>query len=74
MQLFNEVPNAMVVMSSKGMYFESPLWCIGKALYGKDGRFFARLIQDGHTSSPLVRWTEIAGVEWIATPFGVFSK
>lgn len=74
MNLFNQIPNAAVVMSRNGMYFESPLYAIGKALYGKDGRYFARLIQQGHTSSPKVRWTEIAGVEWTETTFGVFTK
>lgn len=74
MNLFQQVENATIVMTRNGLYFESPLFAIGKALYGKDGRYYARLIQNGHTSSANIRWTQIAGVEWVETAYGVFAK
>lgn len=71
MQLFHVIDDAQAILHSKGQYRQVPMYHRGAKVYAKWGASFIRLLGNGCTSHPNVRWDEYeleGGVEDTGRP------
>lgn len=62
MDLFSVVEDARVITVEKGVYKQVPLYTRNGGLYAEHRTGFARLIVDGATSVPNLKWDAVEGV------------
>jgi hypothetical protein len=54
--LFHEIPDAQVVLRSKGVYRQAKLFRRGEDVYAAWGSGFIRLLKHSGTTVPVVSW------------------
>lgn len=54
--LFHEIPDALVVLVSNGIYHQAKLYRRGAGVYAAKGAGFVRLTAGGGTTAPKVGW------------------
>jgi len=54
--LFHEIPDAQVILRSKGVFKQAKLFRRGEDVYAAWGSGFIRLLKHGGTTVPTVSW------------------
>lgn len=74
--LFHQVPDAHIILASKGVYRQTAVFTRNGRLYAKYGSGFIGLRQqDNGTTVPNVRWEHVEGVEYVfEAPFGIMIR
>jgi hypothetical protein len=54
--LFHEVPDAQVVLRTKGVYRQAKVYRRGQCIYAAQGSGFIRLLSHSGTSAPNTSW------------------
>lgn len=60
MDLFHEIPDSMVILTSKGIAYQRKLYRRGNRLYAGHGSGFIRIHALNGTSVPAIRWDDMA--------------
>lgn len=55
-KFFTIIEGEAAVLASKGIYYQVDLYSRGRQLYAKRGSGFIRMMANGDTSKPDVRW------------------
>lgn len=63
MDLFEVVEDALVVLFSRGVYRQLPVFRRGDKFFAKVGAGFVRLHRGGSTTVPAIRWIDHEGFE-----------
>lgn len=59
MEVFQEIPDGLVLTYSKGFYRQSKLFMRAGSVYAQQGSSFVRLHKSGGTSVPSISWKDI---------------
>lgn len=64
MDLFHEIPDAAVILRTKGVFKQAKVYRRGRDVFAAVGSGFIRLLQSGGTTIPTTHWLDIdaAGV------------
>jgi len=57
--LFHEIPDAQVILRSKGVFRQAKLFGRGGAVYAAWGSGFIRLLKHSGTTVPTVSWSDL---------------
>ena len=70
--LFHEIPDAQVILRSKGVYRQAKLFRRGEDVFASWGSGFIRLLSAGGTTVPTVHYLDLEKHEHIA--FGLSGR
>ena len=59
MKLFHIIDDAQVILRSKGVFRQAPMYRRSEELFAKHGSGFIRLMSRGATSAPNVSWIDM---------------
>lgn len=59
MQVFQEIPEGLVITFSRGIYRQVKLFTRGRYVFAEHGNGFVRLYSHGATSVPSVTWKDL---------------
>lgn len=68
--LFHEIPDAQVVLRSKGVFRQAKVFRRGADIYAAWGSGFIRLLAHGGTTVPVVHYLDLWGGEGYDQPKG----
>lgn len=72
--LFHEIPDAQVILRSKGVYRQAKLFRRGEDVFAAWGSGFIRLMSAGGTTVPTVHWLDTFGGEGYEVLPGTHKK
>lgn len=62
MDLFHEIPDAAVILRTKGIFKQVKVFRRGRDVFAAHGTGFIRLLQHGGTTIPTTHWLDIDAV------------